>query len=133
VVGRLLVGRWVTVQWVGRSVARSDGRWLGSVGEGCAVPDHVDAMSRIIRETQMNGYSDGARYVIDAVVLEGRGVREGARSHGVSKSWVSTQLACYRRAEMRPSSLGHGGPVQDHRWSEHTSGSGPTTWTRAGT
>jgi hypothetical protein len=34
-----------------------------------------------------------ARYVVDAVVLEGRGVREVARSHGVSKSWVSVQLA----------------------------------------
>jgi transposase InsO family protein len=37
-----------------------------------------------------------ARYVVDAVVLEGRGVREVARSHGVSKSWVSVQLARYR-------------------------------------
>jgi transposase InsO family protein len=39
---------------------------------------------------------DLARYVVDAVVLEGRGVREVARSHGVSKSWVSVQLARYR-------------------------------------
>lgn len=37
-----------------------------------------------------------ARYVVDAVVLEGRGVREVARSHGVSKTWVSVQLARYR-------------------------------------
>jgi transposase InsO family protein len=37
-----------------------------------------------------------ARYVVDAVVLEGRGVREVARAHGVSKTWVSVQLARYR-------------------------------------
>lgn len=37
-----------------------------------------------------------ARYVVDAVVLEGRGVREVARTHGVSKTWVSLQLARYR-------------------------------------
>jgi len=37
-----------------------------------------------------------ARYVVDAVVLEGRGVREVARRHGVSKTWVSVQLARYR-------------------------------------
>ena len=37
-----------------------------------------------------------ARYVVDAVVLEGRGVREVARAHGVSKSWVSVQLARFR-------------------------------------
>ena len=39
---------------------------------------------------------DLARYVVDAVVLEGRGVREVAKSHGVSKSWVSVLLARYR-------------------------------------
>jgi transposase len=37
-----------------------------------------------------------ARYVVDPVVLEGRGVREVARTHGVSKTWVSVQLARYR-------------------------------------
>jgi transposase InsO family protein len=31
---------------------------------------------------------DLARYVVDAVVLEGRSYREVARAHGVSKSWV---------------------------------------------
>src|SRR2546427_4912902 len=30
-----------------------------------------------------------ARYVVDAVVLEGRSYREVARAHGVSKSWVA--------------------------------------------
>ena len=39
-----------------------------------------------------------ARYVVDAVVIEGRGVREVARSHGVSKTWVSVQLARFREA-----------------------------------
>ena len=37
-----------------------------------------------------------ARYVVDAVVLESRGVPEVARSHGVSKSWVSVLVARYR-------------------------------------
>jgi transposase InsO family protein len=44
----------------------------------------------------MGGSMELARYVVDAVVVEGRGVREVARSHGVSKSWVSVQLARYR-------------------------------------
>jgi transposase InsO family protein len=39
---------------------------------------------------------DLARYVVDAVVVEGRGVREVARSHGVSKSWVSTLVIRFR-------------------------------------
>jgi transposase len=30
-----------------------------------------------------------ARYVVDAVILEGRSSREVARAHGVSKSWVA--------------------------------------------
>lgn len=29
-----------------------------------------------------------ARYVVDAVLLEGRGVREVAASHGISRSWI---------------------------------------------
>ena len=44
----------------------------------------------------MGGQMALARYVVDAVVLEGRGVREVARRHGVSKTWVSVQLARYR-------------------------------------
>jgi transposase InsO family protein len=39
---------------------------------------------------------DLARYVVDAVVVEGRGIREVARAHGVSKSWVSELVARYR-------------------------------------
>jgi len=39
---------------------------------------------------------DLARYVVDAVVVEGRGVREVARSHGVSKSGVSVLVNRYR-------------------------------------
>jgi len=37
-----------------------------------------------------------ARYVVDAVVLEGRSCREVARAHGVSKSWVAALVARYR-------------------------------------
>ena len=43
---------------------------------------------------------DLARYVVDAVVLEGRSYREVARAHGVSKSWVAKVLARYRAGGM---------------------------------
>jgi transposase len=36
------------------------------------------------------------RYVVDAVVLEGRSYREVARAHGISKSWVAKLVARYR-------------------------------------
>jgi transposase InsO family protein len=39
---------------------------------------------------------DLARFVVDAVVLEGRSLREVARAHGVSKSWVHKLVARYR-------------------------------------
>lgn len=39
---------------------------------------------------------DLARYVVDAVVLEGRGCREVARSHAVSNSWVSELVRRFR-------------------------------------
>lgn len=38
-----------------------------------------------------------ARYVVDAVVLEGRSCREVARAHGVSKSWVAVLVARFRQ------------------------------------
>jgi transposase InsO family protein len=44
----------------------------------------------------MGGSMELARYVVDAVVLEGRSVREVARTHGVSKSWVAVLVARYR-------------------------------------
>jgi transposase InsO family protein len=37
-----------------------------------------------------------ARYVVEAVVTEGRSYREVARAHGVSKSWVGKLVARYR-------------------------------------
>jgi transposase len=37
-----------------------------------------------------------ARYVVDAVVVEGRSYREVARAHGVSKSWVAKLVSRYR-------------------------------------
>jgi transposase InsO family protein len=37
-----------------------------------------------------------ARYVVDAVVLEGRSCREVARAHGVSKSWVAKVVGRFR-------------------------------------
>jgi transposase InsO family protein len=39
---------------------------------------------------------DLARYVVDAVVIEGRSAREVARAHGVSKSWVCELVGRYR-------------------------------------
>ena len=36
------------------------------------------------------------RYLVDAVVLEGRSYRDVARAHGVSKSWVQKLVARYR-------------------------------------
>ena len=37
-----------------------------------------------------------ARYVVEAVVVEGRSYREVARAHGVSKSWVAKLVARFR-------------------------------------
>jgi transposase InsO family protein len=37
-----------------------------------------------------------ARYVVEAVVLEGRSYREVARSHGISKSWVAKVVGRFR-------------------------------------
>jgi transposase InsO family protein len=37
-----------------------------------------------------------ARYVVDAVLLEGRSAREVARAHGISKSWIYELIARYR-------------------------------------
>jgi transposase InsO family protein len=39
---------------------------------------------------------DLARFVVDAVVLEGRSCRDVARSHGISKSWAAKLVARYR-------------------------------------
>jgi transposase len=39
---------------------------------------------------------DLARFVVDAVLLEGRSYRDVARSHGVSKSWVALLVARFR-------------------------------------
>ena len=39
---------------------------------------------------------DVARYLVDAVVVEGRSYRDVAGAHGVSKSWVAELVARYR-------------------------------------
>ena len=39
---------------------------------------------------------DLARYVVEAVLLEGRSYREVARTHGVSKSWVGKVVSRFR-------------------------------------
>jgi transposase InsO family protein len=37
-----------------------------------------------------------ARYVVDAVVLEGRSAREVAKAHGISKTWIYELIGRYR-------------------------------------
>ena len=37
-----------------------------------------------------------ARYVVDAVLLEGRSAREVARAHGISKTWIYELIRRYR-------------------------------------
>jgi transposase InsO family protein len=62
------------------------------------------------------GRSGLARYVVDAVVLEGRSAREVARAHGISKSWIYELVARYRAGgyqalepqSKRPRSCKHG-------------------------
>jgi transposase InsO family protein len=61
-----------------------------------------------------------ARYVVDAVVLEGRSAREVARAHGISKSWIYELIARYRDGgyqaleprSKRPRSCKHGTPSE---------------------
>jgi transposase len=62
------------------------------------------------------GRSGLARYVVDAVVLEGRSAREVARAHGISKSWIYELIARYQDGgyqaleprSKRPRSCKHG-------------------------
>jgi transposase len=42
------------------------------------------------------GRSGLARYVVDAVVLEGRSARDVAKAHGISKSWIYELIARYK-------------------------------------
>jgi transposase InsO family protein len=61
-----------------------------------------------------------ARYVVDAVVLEGRSPTEIARLHGISRSWLYRLLARYREGgypalaarSRRPHSCAHGTPPE---------------------
>jgi transposase InsO family protein len=66
------------------------------------------------------GRSGLARYVVDAVVLEGRSAREVAQAHGISKSWIYELIARYRDGgyqaleprSKRPRSCEHGTPPE---------------------
>lgn len=61
-----------------------------------------------------------ARYVVDAVVLEGRGAREVAQAHGVGKSWIYELIRRYREGgyealeprSRRPRSCKHATPEE---------------------
>ena len=60
------------------------------------------------------------RYVVDAVLLEGRSAREVARAHGVSKSWIYELIKRYRAGgyealqprSRRPRSCRHEPPAE---------------------
>src|SRR5205823_13115925 len=60
-----------------------------------------------------------ARYVVDAVLLEGRSAREVARAHGISKSWIYELVRRYRAGgyealeprSRRPRSCSHQTPA----------------------
>jgi transposase InsO family protein len=60
------------------------------------------------------------RYVVDAVLLEGRNAREVASAHGISKSWIYELIARYRSGgyealeprSRRPRSCAHETPVE---------------------
>lgn len=59
-----------------------------------------------------------ARYVVDAVLLEGRSARDVARAHGISKSWIYELISRYRQGgygalesrSRRPRSCKHATP-----------------------
>jgi len=61
-----------------------------------------------------------ARYVVDAVVLEGRSAREVAEAHGISKSWIYELIGRYRTGgyealeprSRRPRSCKHQTPAE---------------------
>jgi transposase len=61
-----------------------------------------------------------ARYVVDAVVLEGRSAREVAKTHGISKTWIYELIARYRTGgyealeprSRRPASCSHETPKE---------------------
>jgi transposase InsO family protein len=61
-----------------------------------------------------------ARYVVDAVLLEGRSAREVAAAHGISKSWIYALIERYRAGgyealqprSRRPRSCSHQTPLE---------------------
>src|SRR6266567_2816156 len=61
-----------------------------------------------------------ARYLVEAVVVEGRSITELARSHGVSRFWIYKLLARYREGgyqaleprSRRPRSCSHQAPPE---------------------
>jgi transposase InsO family protein len=61
-----------------------------------------------------------ARYVVDAVLLEGRSAWEVARAHGISKSWIYELISRYRQGgyaaleprSRRPKSCKHSTPEE---------------------
>ncbi len=63
------------------------------------------------------------RYVVDAVLLEGRSPREVARIHGISKTWIYELVARYRQGgyaaleprSRRPRSCSHATPAKVER------------------
>ena len=50
------------------------------------------------------------RYLVEAMVVEGRSPTELARSHGVARSWLYELLARFGKGATRPWNRGRGGP-----------------------
>lgn len=77
-----------------------------------------------------------ARYVVEAVVREGRSYREVAAAHGVSKSWVGKMVTRYRQGGYQaleplsktPKSIPHRTPLEVEetiiRWRKHLTDQG---------
>ena len=61
------------------------------------------------------------RYVVDAIVLEGRSPSEVARSHGISRSWIYELVARSRLARFSMTKGSAGGRTCAANWRPLTS------------
>ncbi len=58
---------------------------------------------------------DLAGYVINAVLVEGRSVKDVCESHDISRSWLYELIARYRESATTGSSLYRDGPARHRR------------------
>src|SRR5208283_609676 len=74
----------------GRRAARgAAGSAVRKLRGWCLVSEHSGHIRKVA------GMGMG-RYVVDAVLLEGRSAREVARAHGISKTWIYELIRRYR-------------------------------------